>query len=359
MLEELFRKDLEKFASYKVEDNNCKVVLDSNESFINIPKDFSNELIKILSDISFNRYPDPLARKVCQEYLNFLSREYSNLSDISIENMIAGNGSDELIQIILSTFTKDGDRVIIPSPNFSMYSIYSELAGAQIIDFPSGGNFQVDVDSLIEKTNWEGAKILFISNPNNPTGEVISPFDLVKILENTNAIVVIDEAYGEFYGKTVLDKINKYEHLIVLKTCSKIGLAAIRLGFLITNSRLMNEIKKVKPPYNTNTVTQEIGAFMLSQEEVMHKSIANIIKERSYLFRELSNFENLKIYPSMSNFILVEAEDGKKLYESLVEANVSVRAFKQERLKNCLRITVGSRAENFWLISHLKVILGK
>ena len=195
-----------------------------------------------------------------------LYAQYANVKSI---NVMAGNGSDECIQIIANTFLNTGDKVAVQSPDFSMYGLYTKVAGGIPIEFPLNEELKLDVEGFISMANREKVKIVFLSNPNNPTGGIIKREDIIKIIEGCKCIVVIDEAYFEFYGQTVVDKIEAYENLIVLRTCSKIGLAAIRLGFLITNSILMEELKKVKPPYNVNAITQSIACVILKNPEII------------------------------------------------------------------------------------------
>lgn len=359
MIENLFREDLKNYELYKVEDKGCRVVLDANESFLNFPKELQEELGETVKNISFNRYPEAYSSKTCELYLNYIKSFYNIDLDLNNENIIAGNGSDELIQMVINAFTIDRDRIVIPVPNFSMYKLYGQTSGAVPVEIPLNENFQFDVNRLIEMVNIIHAKVLFISNPNNPTGTIIPEEELLKIIEECNCIVVIDEAYGEFYGKTIVDKVNNYENLIVLKTCSKMGLAAIRLGFLITNTKLMEEIKKVKPPYNVNTVTQEIGSLMLNHVDIISDNIKKIVNEREYVLKELRNIANIKFYPTYSNFVLIEHENAEKIYNQLIDNGISVRYFGNGRLKNSIRLTIGSRAENFCFISYLKNILSQ
>lgn len=372
MIENLFRNDLSDFEPYQVEEKNCRVVLDANESFLNVPKELQDELGEVVKNAAFNRYPDADSKELCNLYLQYIDEFYKNglntldadelknkalELDLRAENIIAGNGSDELIQMIVNAFTSEGDKILVPSPNFSMYKIYARVSGAITIETNLKDDFKLDVLETIRVANREQVKIVFLSNPNNPTGAVIPEKDLINIIENTKSIIVVDEAYGEFYGKTIVDKINKYENLIVLRTCSKLGLAAIRLGFLITNSLLMNEIRKVKPPYNVNSITQQIGAFMLNNREVIRSNIDKIVAERTYLFNELSNINGIKAYQTGANFIFVELENAYEISQKLLEQGISVKSYKEGKLTNFLRITVGSRPENFCFLSYLKNIL--
>ena len=222
-------------------------------------------------------------------------------------NVMAGNGSDECIQIIAHTFLNTGDKVAMQSPDFSMYGLYTKVAGGIPIEFPLNHELELDVEGFISMANNEKVKIVFLSNPNNPTGNIIKREDIISIIEGCKCIVVIDEAYFEFYGQSVLDKIETYDNLIVLRTCSKIGLAAIRIGFMITNSVLMLELKKVKPPYNVNTITQSITSVILKNPEIINNNVKNIIIRATYLWENLSNIDGLKLYKAEANFILVRS----------------------------------------------------
>ncbi|MDP4177758.1 MAG: histidinol-phosphate transaminase [Bacillota bacterium] len=359
MVDNLFREDLKDYESYKVEDKGCKVVLDANESFLNFPEELHEQLSQTVKDILYNRYPDAYSSKVCDLYLKYIKDFYKVNININNQNIIAGNGSDELIQMIISAFASEGDNIAIPVPNFSMYKLYGQIAGAVPVEIPLEDDFKTDVNKLSEKVNALNAKVLFISNPNNPTGTIIDDEDLIRIIEKCNCIVVIDEAYGEFYGKTFIDKIMNYDNLIVLKTCSKMGLAAIRLGFLLANNKIMEEIKKVKPPYNVNTVTQEIGALVLKHTDIIKGNINKITAEREYVINELKSINNIKLYPTYSNFVLIEIDNAEKIYNDLIKNGISVRYFGKGQLKNCLRITFGNRTENNSLISRLKENLNK
>jgi histidinol-phosphate aminotransferase len=350
MIKDLFRKDLMDFKPYELEENNYSIRLDANESFLNFPIELEDELLKEVRSSLFNRYPDPFSSKVC--------RLYADYADTSYENIIAGNGSDELIQIIVNAFISPGDKVMLLSPDFSMYRLYTKLAGGTPVEFELRNNFQFDAEAFIEKANCERAKLVFISNPNNPTGGVIAEDTLLKIVANSNSIVVIDEAYYEFYGRSLVGKINNYENLVILRTCSKaVGLAALRLGFLITNKMLLQEFKKTKPPFNVNSMTQAIASVILSKPEYISRNIESIVTERNYLIEKLRILSGLTVYPTEANFVLIECDYIQEIKNRSLQSGISIRSFKSPRLKNCLRVTAGSREENTaFLNSCLKVI---
>lgn len=350
MISDLFRKDLMDIKPYPAAKPYPKIKLDANESPYTLPDILLKEIANEMLYLDFERYPDGEAKEVCEAYAAYVG--------VNPNFVMAGNGSDELIQIITNTFIDNGDKVFSLSPSFSMYSYYTKIAGGVYLDAPLDENFKLDVEAFISKICREKGKLVFISNPNNPTGSVIAEEDLLRIVESVPGIVIIDEAYFEFYGKTMLPYIQKYDNLILLRTCSKAcASAAIRLGFLITSEKLLTELKKVKPPYNVNTVTQKIGKILLNHRESMESNKSTILKERDYLLQRMVSLKNVECFPTEANFFLIRLEEADKIYKALSEEGILVRRFKEARLKEFLRITVGSRQENDLLLSCLKARL--
>jgi histidinol-phosphate aminotransferase len=349
----LFRTDLSEFKPYEAEESNCSVILNANESFINIGQQLEKEMLFIIKEINFNRYPSPTGEK--------LRSVYGDYSGADKESIMIGNGSDELISIICNTFVNSGDKVIKFNPDFSMYKIYGVLHGAKVIEYELKDDFSLSIEEYIDCINEEKPKVVFISVPNNPTGGVISKEELLKVVSSVSSIVVVDEAYFEFYGETLINEINNYDNLIVLRTASKIGLAALRLGFLITNPILLRELYKVKPPYNVNAITQEIGTLLYSNKELLQANVRAILKEKDLLetaLKDLSKRFDFKIYPSSTNFMLIELKEAKAIYEYLESMGVAVRFFGKGRLENCIRVTVGSSDENLVLVKKINDFLG-
>ncbi len=345
MIQDYFRSDLSDFKAYEVGKTDFKVRLDANEYFSNLPQDIREKIGWAIEDSIFNRYPDAAASKVCNLYA-----QYAKVKSI---NVMAGNGSDECIQIIANTFLDTGDKVAVQSPDFSMYSLYTKVAGGIPIEFPLDEDLKLDVDAFISMVRGENVKIVFLSNPNNPTGGILKRDDIIKIIEGCSCIVVIDEAYFEFYGESIVDKIESYENLIVLRTCSKIGLAAIRLGFLMTGPILMAELKKVKPPYNVNAITQSIASVILEDSTIIPNNIKGILEERVYLWEKLKKVIGIKLYTAHANFILIGVENVEIIKQRLLDSGINVRSFTSYTLKNCLRITIGSREENEYLLNNI------
>lgn len=351
MIEKFVKDNLKNFKPYNAPEVKYEVKLDANENFMNIRGDILEKILNKIKNLDFNRYPDPASTKVCKLYANYAKTD--------AKNVMAGNGSDELIQIIVSTFIDKGDSIMCVNPDFSMYANYTEIAGGNAKVFELNEDFSLDVDKLIETVNREKVKVLFVSNPNNPVATIIPRKDVLRILDECNSIVVVDEAYIEFYGDSVVDKINDYENLIVLRTCSKVmAMAAIRLGFLITNYELIQEIKKVKPPFNVNSVTQAVGEVILENTDYIKDYTKKILEERKFLFDGLKSIKGLKVYPTHSNFVIMKLKDSQNIYEELLENSISVRSYTDDsRLNDFIRISVGSRKENEAVLNCLKKII--
>lgn len=349
-IDKFFKERLSNFKPYNAILPECNIRLDANESFLNIHPKIIEEIIEQIKTLDFNRYPDSSAKELCKVYGQYIG--------IDGKNIMAGNGSDDLIQIIINTFIDKGDKLLCINPDFSMYKVYGELAFGKIVLYELDKDFKLDIDNFIKSIKKENPKLILLSNPNNPTGGIIKKQDIIKILENSNAIVVIDEAYYDFSGESIVNEIEKYENLIVLRTCSKaLAAASLRLGLLITNSKILEELKKYKQPFNVNLLSQKIGITILKNTEINKEALEKILEEKAFLQKELEKIKRLKAYPSHTNFFLIEFDDAKKVHQSLLEKGIFVRKFTEGRVKDFLRITVGNREENEILIKSLKDIL--
>lgn len=352
MINKLVRRCVAELASYDLNKLEYKYKMDANESPFNIPSTLYNNIMEKMKKLDFNRYPDSDSLE--------LKREISNYVNQSYKKIIVGNGSDEMISLIVNTFVEKNDIVISHSPTFSMYRFFTQIADGEYIEVPSNDNFEVDVDSLIKYSNENNGKIIFLCSPNNPTGNVISKRDIERIVNETNGIVVVDEAYIEFGGETVVNEIDKYDRLIVLRTLSKtFGAAGIRTGYLVSNEKIVKELNKVKPPYNLNILSQLVAIELVKNKEEVLEKVNTLVAERKFLYEEMSKINGVKVYPSNSNFILFKVNDGNKIFNQLLKEGVLVRDFNKGVLKNHLRVTVGNRKENNAFIRVLKEVADK
>ena len=226
-----------------------EIRLDANECPENLPGEIRAQLREKLDEISFNRYPDPLAAKLVNSFAEYYG--------VKPEFVTAGNGSDELIFLIESAFLEKGDKMLVVSPDFSMYNFYSSICEVECAGFQKNGSLDIDVDALIEKINADGIKLVIFSNPCNPTGRGIDRAQAEKLVSSVEALVILDEAYMDFWTESLLDKIEDYSNLIIFRTASKlVGAAALRLGFAVANTAIARAIQAVKSPYNVNSISQ-------------------------------------------------------------------------------------------------------
>ena len=233
-----------------------EIRLDANESFLTVPKNIENEMVEALKNSALNRYPDPMATKLVNGFANYFN--------VNADCVTAGNGSDEIISVIMNAFLQKGDKILTLEPDFSMYRFYAEIAECESVKYQKDDNLDVNIDDVITLANSENVRIVIFSNPCNPTSRIITKDHIRKLINSTDALVVLDEAYMDFAeDESLLGEFEKYDNLIILKTCSKaLGSAALRLGFAVANKTLTNVIRAVKSPYNVNSVSQALGEVL-------------------------------------------------------------------------------------------------
>lgn len=350
MIEELLRDEIKGFKNYEVYNIPCKYKMDANETPFKLPATVMENIKEIISFANVNIYPDPVAEK--------LKEELSKYCGVKLENIMIGNGSDELIHLIILAFVDKNDVVLYPDPSFSMYSVYTKMAGALEVSVRLNEDYSYNVVRFVEAIKKYKPKVVFLCTPNNPTGSIIKRDDILKIVDVSDGLVVVDEAYYEFYGKTVVDIVDKYDNVIVLRTLSKaFGLAGLRVGYLVANKTAVKCLSLVKPPYNTNSVSQAIALNVL-RSGTLKDRLDYILNERQYLVNELIEIGGVKVYPSNANFILVKFKDADYVYNELIKRGILVRNFsKSPNLEGCLRITVGTRESNNYLLQCLREML--
>ena len=353
MLDDLVRENIKKlqpYSSARTEySGEASVFLDANENAYGSPVTLPVPGEESL-DVRFNRYPDPLQWK--------LKNEIVKIKGVPAQNIFIGNGSDEVIDLAYRIFCEPGkSNVIICPPTYGMYKVCANINDVAIKEINLTENFQLDVEGILDATD-DDTRLLFICSPNNPTGNNMNRTDIELLLNNFNGLILIDEAYINFSRqKTFLQELTEYENLIVMQTLSKAwGLAALRLGLAFASERIIDLFNKVKPPYNINLSSQELGLKALTRIEEVNNNTKNTVAERIFLNTELAKFSFIKnIYPSDANFILVKTNDSNDLYKYLSAKQIIVRNRNKEPMcENCIRITVGTHEENIILIDALK-----
>lgn len=298
---------------------------------------------------NFNRYPDPLQWQ--------LKMELSKIKGVPPENMVIGNGSDEIIDLAYRIFCTPGkDNVILCPPTYGMYEVSANINDVEIKKVPLTPNFQLDVTNVLEAVD-ENTKLIFICCPNNPTGDSVQRNEVEFLLNNFDGIVIIDEAYINFSKqKSFIQELTEYPNLIVMQTLSKAwGLAALRIGLCFSSANIVSLYNNVKPPYNINEASQQLAIEALQNTSLVNNWIKEVVSERENLVKGLTQLSFVKkIYPSDANFILVKVEDADKVYSYLTENKIIVRNRSKEILcDNCLRITIGTPIENKNLLETL------
>ncbi|HAW50032.1 TPA: histidinol-phosphate transaminase [bacterium] len=337
----LLRDGIKTLVPYSSKTPKHKIKLDIMENPYPIPEAVKNKIKKAIDKIALNRYPDPEAEK--------LRLSISRYVGLPSDMILVGNGSDELILYILLAFS---GKVIFPTPTFPMYEIIGKVASCETIGIPLISSFGLDCGRIIDEAK-KSKSIIFIAYPNNPTGNCFDEKEIERIIEETDSIVIIDEAYYEFSKKSFVGLLPSYNRLAILRTFSKaFGLAGLRCGYILANKEFIGCIEKVKLPYNLNIISQEIVAICLEEKDSFEKIIEKIIAERERLSQELLKIEEIKVFPSSANFLFFKVEKPGIVYSLLLKEGILVK-----QVADGLRITTGTSDENKAFIEAMKRIL--
>lgn len=339
-IQNLVRENIKALAPYSSARNEFKKVssevifLDANESPF---------------DTGLNRYPDPQQ--------NLVKEELSKIKRVSKDQILLGNGSDEVLDLIFRVFCEPKkDAVITLPPTYGMYEVLANTNDVELINIPLEADFQPNITEILKIQN-QHTKLLFLCSPNNPTANSIEANKIERLLQNFKGIVVIDEAYIEFSKQeSWLNRLEEYPNLIVTQTLSKAyGLAGIRLGICYASQEIISIMNKIKPPFNVNQLTQEAALIRLKNQDKINLEVKTIIAERDQMIFELEGVSFIKnIYPSDANFLLVKVDDANKRYQQLIDNEIVVRNRTTQILcDNCLRFTIGTNDENKRLIKKL------
>ena len=299
-----------------------------------------------------NRYPDPLQCK--------LKRTLAKIKGVEANQILLGNGRDEVLDLVFRAFCEPGqDEVILLPPTYGMYTVLAQLNNVKVNTVPLNESFQLDLEGIMKQVNGN-TKVIFVCSPNNPTGNSIPLEQIQNLLNQFSGLVVVDEAYVDFSTKgSAVRFLDDYPHLMICQTFSKAyGLAGIRLGMGIADSKIIDYFNKIKPPYNVNVLTQKMAFNSLNDQHTTKEHVKELLAERQKLEKELLNIDFVnKIYPSDANFLLIQVDNASKRYDQLLSLDIVVR--NRSSLLGCentLRITVGTPQENIRLINACKTI---
>jgi histidinol-phosphate aminotransferase len=353
-IKQLVRPAIQAMTAYHVPPADGMIKLDAMENPWPWPQELRAAWLDVLRDVDLNRYPDPSAQAL-QETL----RRYMDIPGDA--GIILGNGSDELIQMIIQTVAAPGRVVLAPVPTFVMYRQIAAVAGMDYTGVPLGQDFALDRDAMLDAIRREQPAVIFLAYPNNPTGNLFDADDVRDILSSAEGLVVVDEAYAPFADASFMQETSRHDNLLVLRTVSKLGLAGLRLGLLAGNRAWLEQIDKTRLPYNLGSLNQVTGRFALEHKDVFDEQARRIRAARSELDAGLRAFAALTVYPSAANFILFRAPAGcaDEIFAGLKQSGVLIKNLNGSApaLQDCLRVTVGRPEENAAFLAALGELL--
>ncbi|OFZ72899.1 MAG: histidinol-phosphate transaminase [Betaproteobacteria bacterium RBG_16_64_9] len=335
------RADIRALSAYHVQDAAGLVKLDAMENPYSLPEWLCADIGRAVQRAPLNRYPDPDAPA--------LKARLRRVMGIPEElGLLLGNGSDEIISMVVNAVSAPGAAVLAPTPSFVMYSMSAIIAKARWVGVPIEPDFSLSADKMLAAMREHRPAAIFISYPNNPTGNLFDEKTLETIIQEAPGLVVIDEAYQPFAGRTFMTRLQDFANLLVLRTVSKLGLAGLRLGYAVARPEWIGELDKVRGPYNVGVLTQVVADKVLEHPEVLDAQAAAIRTERERLYTELSAMKGVQVFPSAANFLLLRVPDAQKMFEGLKKRGVLVKSLHgaTRLLDQCLRITIGTPEEN-------------
>lgn len=343
-IEQLIRPEIRALTAYGVADPGDLIKLDAMENPYTWPQELKRAWADKLVETDINRYPDPAARALKPGL-----RQAMAVPDSA--EILLGNGSDEVIQMILLAMAQAGATVLSPSPSFVMYDMTARFVGMSYISVPlKADDFSLDMSAMLRVIEQHEPAVIFLAYPNNPTGNLFACKDVAAIIKAANGLVVIDEAYYAFASDSWLPRVMDYDNVVVMRTVSKLGLAGLRLGLLAGDVRWLQEFDKVRMPYNVSSLTQASAEFALANRSFLDDQTDKIRTERKRVYDALCNMPDIHVWPSEANFVLFRSHNasGDAVFESLKNAGVLIKnlSHADPLLKDCLRATIGTAEEN-------------
>jgi len=347
------RPEIRELSAYHVPDASGLVKLDAMENPYRLPEGLLPQWQQGLASVALNRYPDPAATELQHKLIEVMQVPQGR-------SIVLGNGSDELIQMLALAVAAKQRCIMSFEPGFVMYSMIARFAGMEYVGVPLTDDFALDMEKTRAAIEQHQPAVIFIAYPNNPTGNLFDADAVEQIIRIAPGLVVVDEAYYPFAQTSFMPRLNDYDQLLVMRTVSKMGLAGLRLGLLCGDQELINEINKVRLPYNINVLTQYTASFILDNAGFLDGQAEMIRADREHLLSQLSLFEDIEVYPSQANFILFRVSQGNatEVFTSLCKQGVLIKNLdKPGPLQGCLRVTVGTAEENLAFIRALEKAL--
>jgi len=340
-IEKLVRDEVRALSAYHVPDPGDAIKLDAMENPYQFPPQLVEQWLAVLKTADLNRYPDPSAKALKQQLRSAMNIP-ANME------LLLGNGSDEIIQMIIMALAKPGAVVMAPEPTFVMYRMIATFCNVAYAGVPLNDDFSLDMPDMCTAITEHAPAVIFLAWPNNPTGNLFAESDVIEIIEKAPGLVVVDEAYTSFAEVSFMDRLEQYDNLVVMRTVSKSGLAGLRLGYLAGSDAWLNEFDKVRMPYNINVLTQLSAKFALEHVDVLDAQAAKLREARSELMQALDSIGGVTAFDSAANFILFRINYADDVFACLKQHNVLIKNLNPAggALANCLRVTVSTPEEN-------------
>ncbi len=339
--EKVIRDEIRALTAYHVQSAEGMVKLDAMENPYRLPDGLRREIGEAVANAEINRYPDPTAPALVKRLRKVMgiAPEY---------DVLLGNGSDEIIHIIVQSVARPGAVVLAPRPCFFMFSQYAQFAGLRYVGVLLNRDFTLEPSAFLRAMAEHRPAVVFIDYPNNPSGSLFSDEAIGQIIAAAPGLVVIDEAYHPFARKTFMTRLAEFPNLVVMRTLSKLGLAGIRLGYSVGRPEWIREFDKVRPPYNVSMLTHVVAERVLAHYDVLDAQARSINAERERLGGELRKLTDVTVFPSDANFILVRVPDAPRVFEGMRRRGVLVKNLHTgvPLLDHCVRLTIGTPEEN-------------
>ena len=348
----LLRQEVLGLHAYHVPDSAGYIKLDAMENPYLLPNALRGEIAAAVASAAINRYPDPGAVTLKEKI-----RGVTGLPQ-GME-LLLGNGSDELIQLLAIALNKPGAALLSVEPSFVMYKLIATFTGMRYVGVPLAKDFSLDLPATLAAIKRERPALIFLAYPNNPTGNLFPAEAVAQIIEASPGLVVIDEAYYAFAGDSFIPHLARYPNLLVMRTFSKLGMAGLRLGFLAGSTAWLGQLEKLRLPYNVGVLPQLVAEKLLAHHEVLLQQAEQIKRDRAKLYRQLNEIAAVEVYASEANFLLFRVADATAVFDGLKRRGVLIKNLNggHPMLKDCLRVTVGTPEENTKFIAALQEII--
>ena len=352
--EEAIRPEIRSLKGYQVPDASGMLKLDAMENPYRLPAELTSEIAARVAAAPLNRYPDPSGRELKAQLTTTMGIPTGM-------QIVLGNGSDELIQMLALAVARPGAVMLGLEPSFVMFSMIAKFAGMKFVGVPLNADFTIDGEALLAAVERHQPALIFIAYPNNPTGNLFDANVIARVIAAAPGLVVVDEAYHAFAGASFMPRLTEFPNLLVMRTLSKLGLAGLRLGLLAGHGAVLDHVDKVRLPYNVNVLTQMVASLVLRHGDVLQGQAQAIVSKRASLLIRLRGMVGVKAYASDANFILFSVTGASAVYSRLKQRAVLIKNLDGAHplLAGCLRVTVGTPAENAQFLDALAASLAE